>query len=150
MSVLETGFLTFKNMQIDRWSELWWRLLIVVKITKQLKHQAALFSYLVPCYLTVLMECSNTNADGALFFCQVVVQLLDKIESMLNGNQEEPEICSKALDTTEVLAQVWILQNKVTVFCSVLVFMAAQCSPIIFLDTVFSPLMLLFSRYCKW
>jgi len=133
MSVLETGFLTFKNMQIDRWSELWLRLLILVKITKQLKHQAALFGYLIPCYLTALMECSNTNADGAFFFCQVVVQLLDKIESMLNENQEEPEICSsKALDTTEVLAQVWILQNKVTVFYLVLVFMAAQCSPIIF------------------
>jgi hypothetical protein len=112
---LEIGLLTLKNMQIDRWSELRLQLLSLVKRKKQLRGQAALLSHLIPCYLTALTECSSADAGGALFFCQVVVQLLDKIESLLNEDQQEPEICSKALDTTEVLAQVWILQNKVSV-----------------------------------
>jgi hypothetical protein len=57
MSVVETGFFTFKKMQIKRWSELRMQILSLAKINKQLRCEAALYCYLIPCYLTALTEC---------------------------------------------------------------------------------------------
>jgi hypothetical protein len=116
MSVVETGFFTFKNMQMKRWSELRMQLLSHVKTKQLLGCEAALISYLIPCYLTALMECSNAEAKGAVFFCRVVVQLLNKIESMLDKDQRNKADRYQVPDTSDVseaLSQLWILQNKV-------------------------------------
>jgi hypothetical protein len=116
-------------MQIERWSELKMRLLRHVKTKKQLRCEAALYSYLIPCYLTAMSECTNANAKGAVFFCRVLVQLLNKIESMLDEDQREPDKSTKNLDATDILTQLWMMQNKVfflqrsnyiNLFCAVL------------------------------
>jgi hypothetical protein len=116
MSVVETGFFTFKNMQIKRWSELRMQILSLARTKKQLRCEAALYSYLVPCYLTALTECSNAEAKGAVFYCRVLVQLLNKIESMLDEDQNKADKSKQVPNTSDVkeaLIQLWILQNKV-------------------------------------
>lgn len=117
MSVVETGFFTFKNMQIKRWSELRMQILSLAKTNKQLRCEAALYCYLVPCYLTALTECGNAEAKGAVFYCRVLVQLLNKVESMLDEGQDKADKSKQVPDTsdvTEALVQLWILQNKVS------------------------------------
>jgi hypothetical protein len=113
MSVVETGFFTFKNMQMKRWSELRIQLLSHAKTKKHLRCEAALYSYLIPCYLTALTECSNAEAKGAVFFCRVAVQLLNKIESMLDEDQQKPDKSPKVPEPTDILTQLWMIQNKV-------------------------------------
>jgi hypothetical protein len=103
-------------IQIKRWSELKMRLLTRVKTKKQLRCEAALYSYLIPCYLATMTECNNAKAKGAVFFCRVVVQLLAKIESMLDEDLREADKSTSSPDASEVLTQLWMMQNKVFIF----------------------------------
>jgi len=113
VSVLETGVFAFKHVIINRWSELRERMLSLAQSNKQYRFEAALFTYLIPCYLTVVAESNNREVKGIVFFGRVLQLLLSKSSSMLVENQPQEPVEATVRDTADLIAQLWTLQNKV-------------------------------------
>lgn len=102
-------------------------MLNLAKTNKQYKFDAALFSYLVPCYLAVFAECNKGEAKGVVFFSLVVQQLLTKSSTMLDDVLTESSsvlddeqksfgrdpIAHEDHELTDLIAELLALQNKV-------------------------------------
>jgi hypothetical protein len=111
--VLETGFFAFKHVIMNRWSDLRERMLSHAQSNKQYRFEAALFTYLIPCYLAAFVECNNGEGEGVVFFGRVLQLLLSKSSSMLGENQPQEPLEATVRNTADLIAQLWTLQNKV-------------------------------------
>jgi hypothetical protein len=109
--VLKKGFFVFKEMLINRWTRLRERMESLAKTKNQYRFEAALFSYLIPCYITAFVESNKGEANGVIFFGRVLQLLLTKSSSMLDSNQPQEPVSVR--DTADLIAQLWLVQNKV-------------------------------------
>lgn len=85
-----------------------------VKSDEMYELEAALFSYLIPCYLSAFIESNNGDDKGVIFFGSVLRLLLIKSSSMLDTSLRRPAKVP-VRDSADLIAQMWELQNKVCV-----------------------------------
>jgi len=104
---LNKKFLALKDELMRRWLEQ-----RDEKISEQYEYEGALFSYLIPCYLTAFIKSNTLDAKGLVFFGSVLQQLLMKSSRLLDMRLKRP-VEVPVRDCADLLAQMWELQNKV-------------------------------------